>query len=122
MEENPQDNKAQTDNSRILEKLKARKKLILGVIATVVSAPIGRVRMQDGVTTLVESNLGGLILLIILGTGVVKVAKKNPEGWLWASAFFLYSGFSHFGVTTWVYLIIAGLGVWTYIRWTNSKK
>jgi hypothetical protein len=104
----------------LLETLRARKKLILGTFLLLVTAPLGRIRLQDGVTTLVESSLGSLILLVVLATGVVKIANKNPKGWLWASAFFLYSGFSHFGITTWVYLVIASLGVWTYIRWTQK--
>jgi len=109
-----------TENKfNVTEFVKNRKKLIIGIVVAVLTAPLGRIRLPDGVTTLVESSLGSLILLFVLGTGVVKIARKNATGWLWGSSFFLYSGFSHFGITSWVYLLIAVLGVWTYINWTR---
>jgi hypothetical protein len=106
----------------LIEKIKRRKKLIIGIVIALLIAPFGRLRLSDGVTTLVESSFGNLILLILLGTGIVKIARKNPTGWLWGSSFFLYSGFGHFGITSWVYLIIAGLGIWTYLNWTTPKN
>lgn len=115
-------NPANPSKPTITEILKTRKKLIGAILLALLTAPLGRLRLTDGVTTLVESALGSLILLVVLGTGFVKIANKNPKGWLWASAFFLYSGFSHFGITVWVYLIIASLGVWTYLRWTYNQK
>jgi hypothetical protein len=105
-----------------LTKIKERRVLILGSLIAFLTAPFGRVRLPDGVTTIIDSPLGNLILLVLIITGTVKVARKNPTGWIWGSAFFLYGSFSHSGITWWVYFLIASLGIWTYIKWTPITK
>jgi hypothetical protein len=107
-----------------LAKITKRKKLLLGTMFVILTGPIGWLKIDGGQSTirLVDSHIGNLILFIVLLTSIVKVALRNPQGWLWGAAFFYYSAFAHYGLPAWLYMLVALGGLITYLRWTNPNK
>jgi hypothetical protein len=81
---------------------------------------IGWLPLEGGTTTLSQSHLGNLILLIFLITALYKIAMKKPSGWLWFAGFFFYGAFAHIGVVAWLYVTLAGLALFVHKRWSQD--
>lgn len=97
------------------------KKFIAKIIGLSLLGPLGWLPLEGGATTLIKSNLGNLILLILLVSSWYKIARKLPSGWLLFAAFFYYGAFAHFGLTAWIYMGLTGLCLWVYKRWWQDS-
>lgn len=87
--------------------------------ALVVLTPIASRLKLNPTTILGGSNLWLLAGLVILMTAMTRIARRQAGGWLWL-AYFTYSfAFTHRGVMVWVYMVLSGLCVWTWMEWTR---
>ena len=76
-------------------------------------------------TKLADSSLWALVSLIVLITGMVRIARHQANGWLWLSFYLYASAFGHNGLVVWVYLLLSALCLWTWTSWagtTSPKK
>ena len=89
--------------------------------ALILLTPLASRFHTDPTTRLMESHLWGLIGLVLLMTGIIQIARKNPGGWLWLGYYLYASGFGHYGIMVWIYIILAGLCVWTWTLWVAPK-
>lgn len=96
-------------------------KFLAKIAALALLGPLGWVPLEGGTVTLSQSSLGNLIFLILLITGLVKIALKNPQGWVWFASFFYYGAFAHAGVVAWLYMLLTGLGLYVHNRWCREQ-
>ena len=69
-------------------------------------------------TTYVNSALGWLLFLILLVTGMIKIAGKKKEGWIWLGTYCYYSMFKNPGAVAWLYLALTIGAIYTYYTWS----
>lgn len=96
-------------------------KFLAKLVGLALLGPLGWVPIENGTTTLAQSELGHLILLILLLTSLIKIAIKNPTGWVYFATFFYYGAFAHKGVVAWLYMLLTGLALYVHSRWSKES-
>lgn len=96
-------------------------KFLAKLVALALLGPLGWIPLEEGTTTLAQSALGNLVLLIFLLTALYNIAIHRAKGWLWFSAFFYYGAFGHMGIVAWVYMVMTGLALYVHNKWTSKN-
>lgn len=71
----------------------------------------------NGTMRLIDSHIWNLAGLIFLIAGMVKIAGRKEQGWLFLGYYLYATAFEHAGVMVWIYILLAGLSTWTWARW-----
>lgn len=98
---------------------KAAVKTLALIIAT---PPLAMMPMASATAKLSQTTLWSLCFLVILINGVRLISKRNGSGWGWIAYFFYANSFTQVGIVAWLYIAIAGWGLWIIEEWKKPKK